>query len=236
MALRRREVVLRIDRDCIEVQGVIRGRRRGERTSVGPGSDLFESLGMVLRTSRLLGPGRTCHLDVAVESARTVYRDVLDPEGKVLQLSERGLQVDLPNEFVDRLIPVLAGRRTHGPTVLIAGPVLRALGVLDLRVERGSSGRGLIIDRSCEAVTVLIIDEGKILWARGGPADDPMRAVELLVARAAHRMTHRARAAWWHLEDIASPDDDRRLRRESLAFEAACDGLVGHLPRILVAS
>jgi len=236
MSLRRRRVTLRLDRDCVEVVGSVLGQPREERTVVADDADPFEILERVLRTSPLLRPGRACHLDVIVESERTLYRTVVREEGEPPPYAGRGMDVDLPDGLIDVLVPVLARRRVHGPTALIAGPIERTLRTMEARIDRGTMGRGLIIDRSSAAVTALIVDRARIPWARGGPAEEPIRAVELLVARAANIGAGNATLDWWHLEDVAAADDERARRREARGFEAACHALVGHLPRIPVAS
>lgn len=234
--LKRREVSLRLDRDCVEVTGTSLGRPLHERTSISDGSDAFETVENVLRASRLLRPGRACKLDVVVESPRTVYRTVEGAVGPTRSESERHIEVELPDGLIDVLVPILARRRVHGPTRVIPGPVARAIRTMRSRIDGGAVGCGLIIDRSSAAVTILIVEPAEIPWARGGPADDPTRAVELLVDRAASLIAGRSRLDWWHLEDVASPADERTRRREAHEFEATCDALVGHLPRIPVAS
>lgn len=230
-----RVVSLRLDRDCVEVTGTSFGRPRQERTSIPDGADPFEAVETVLRTSRLLRPGRACKLNVVVESARTVYRTVGDPVTTSWSEDSRHIEVDLPDGLVDVLIPILARRRVHGSTSVIPGPVARALRTMRSRLEEGTPGRGLIIDRSSAAVTVLIVGPAEIPWARGGPADDPVLAVELLVERAAGPITAGPRLDWWHLEDSARSGDGPDREREAKGFEATCHALVGHLPRIPVA-
>lgn len=235
MSLRRREVTMRIDRDAVEVFGSFLGRSRKECTPVPVGADVFEVAETVLGTSSLLRPGRECQLDIVVESERTVYRTVDGAEGEAQPMPGRRIEVDLPDGLVDVLVPVLSRRRVHGPTSLIAGPIERTLRTMEARIDHGKVGRGLIIDRSSAAVTVVLVDEARIPWARGGPAQDPLRAVELLVGRAAALASCRSRLDWWHLEDVAVLSDERARHREARGFEAACDALVGHLPRIPVA-
>lgn len=232
---KRRVVSLRLDRDRVEVTGTSLGRPRQERTSIPDGSDPYEAVETVLRTSRLLRPGRACKLDVVVESARTVYRTVGEAVGTSWSEDSRHIEVVLPDGLVDVLIPILARRRVHGSTGVIPGPVVRALRTMRSRLEAGTPGRGLIIDRSSAAVTVLIAGPAEIPWARGGPADDPVLSVELLVERAAGPISAGPRLDWWHLEDVARAGDGPDREREAKGFEAACHALVGHLPRIPVA-
>jgi len=236
MSMRRREVTLRIDLDKVEVTGWTFGRHRQELTPVPEGGDPFEVVETVLATSPLLRPGRACDLSILVESERTVYRTIDGAEGEAQPMPGRRIEVELPDGLIDVLVPVLARRRVHGPTSLIAGPIERALRTMEARVDDRAIGRGLIIDRSSAAVTVLLVDQAQIPWARGGPARDAVQALELLVGRAAGLASGRSRLDWWHLEDVATPADERTRRREKRGFEAACHALVGHLPRIPVAS
>lgn len=233
--LKRRTVTVRLDHDCVEVTGTVFGASRHERIAIPDGSDPYETLETVLQTSRLLRPGRACRLDVEIESPRIVYRTPETPDGTLGAAGGPGIEVEFPDGLLDVLVPILARRRVHGTAGVRPGPGARAIRLMRAHNEQGVTGRGLIIDRSSAAVTVLIVDPGAIPWARGGPADHPIRAVELLVDRAASMIAGRSRIDWWHLEDVASPDDLRAKRRDASGFEAACHALVGNVPRIAVA-
>lgn len=233
-SLKRRNVDVRLDRDCVEVAGTVLGAARHERITIPDGSDPYEALETVLQTSRLLRPGRACRLEISIESPRIVYRTPEAPDGTIGAAGGPGIEVEFPDGLLDVLVPILGRRRVHGTAGVMPGPGARAIRMMRARLEHGVTGRGLIIDRSSAAVTVLIVDPGAIPWARGGPADDPIRAVELLVDRAASIIAGRSRIDWWHLEDVASPDDARTRRRDASGFEAACHALVGNVPRIPV--
>ena len=233
-SLKRRTVNVRLDRDCVEVSGIVLGASRHERTAIPDGSDPYEALETVLQKSRLLRAGRACRLDIDVESARMVYRTSEPPDGGLGAGGGPGIDVEFPDGLLDVLVPILGRRRVHGTVGVRPGPAARAIRMMRARIEQGATGRGLIIDRSSAAITVLVLDPADIPWARGGPADDPILAVELLVDRAAGMIAGRSRIDWWHLADVASPEDVLTRRRDASGFEAACHALVGHLPRIPV--
>lgn len=234
ISLKRRSVTVRLDRDCVEVSGTVLGASRHVRTEIPNGSDPYEALETVLQTSRLLRPGRACRLDIDIESARIVYRSPEWHDGALGVTGGPGVEVEFPDGLLDVLVPILGRRRVHGTAGVRPGPAARAIRTMRARIEQGATGRGLIIDRSSAAITVLIVDPADIPWARGGPADDPIRAVELLVDRAAGIIAGRSGIDWWHLADVASPQDVVSRRRDASGFEAACHALVGHLPRIPV--
>jgi len=54
----------------------------------------------------------------------------------------------------------------------------------------------------------------------------------VLLRRAAEVVNGAYGLHFWHLEDVASPADERRRRREAREFEARCNALIGHLPRM----
>lgn len=225
-----RKVTVRIDRDAVEVTGV---RLRGpvaERYSVASGADPYDVLETALATSRLLRPGRACEIGVHLESAATLYRTV---QGEGECRSDDGtFQIVLPDAVGDVLEPVLARRRVHGRAWFAAGPAARAVETMRARNRTGGIGRGFIIDRSSAAVTVLLIDGATVRWARGAPADDPTEAAAHLLRRAGEVVNGAYGLHFWHLEDVASPDDVRQGRRQARELEARCHALVGHLPRM----
>ncbi len=225
-----RKVIIRVDRDAVEVSG---HRFRGpatERYDVESGTDPFEALEAALASSRLLRPGRACDIGVHLESAATIYRTV---QGEGEHRSEDGaLQVVLPEAVRDVLEPVMARRRVHGRAWFSAGPLARAVETMRARNRAGGIGRGFIIDRSSAALTVLLIDGATVRWARGAPADEPCEAAAHLLRRAGEVVNGAYGLHFWHLEDVAAPSDDRRRRREARELEARCHSLIGHLPRM----
>jgi hypothetical protein len=54
----------------------------------------------------------------------------------------------------------------------------------------------------------------------------------VLLRRAGEVVDGRYGLHWWHLEDVASPEDERMRRREARGLEARCHALIGHLPRM----
>lgn len=225
-----RKVTIRLDRDAVEILGQRLRSPATERYSVEQGSDPFTVLEAALGSSRLLRPGRACEIGVHIESASTLYRTV---QGEREHRSEDGtLQVVLPEVVRDVLEPVLARRRVHGRAWFAAGPAARAAETMRARNRSGGIGRGFIIDRSAAAVTVLLIDGATVRWARGAPADEPTEAAAHLLRRAGEVVNGAYGLHFWHLEDVASPDDDRRRRREARELEARCHALIGHLPRM----
>lgn len=225
-----RKVIIRIDRDAVEVRGE---RLRGpvsERYGVEQDADSYEVLERALRSSRLLRPGRACEIGVHLESATTLYRTV---QGEGEHRSEDGtFEVVLPEVVREVLEPVLARRRVHGRAWFAAGPAARAAETLRARNRAGGIGRGFIIDRSSAAVTVMLIDGATVRWARGAPADEPTEAAAHLLRRASEVVNGAYGLHFWHLEDVAWPDDERRRRREARELEARCHALIGHLPRM----
>jgi hypothetical protein len=226
----KRKVIIRVDRDAVEVHGR-RGRRPlTERFDVGDGADRYETLEDALRTARLLRPGRACEIGVQLESARTLYRTV---QGEGEHRAEDGaFTVTLPEVVSEVLEPVLARRRVHGRAWFASGPASRAYGTLRQRARVGPIGRGFIVDRSSEAVTVMLVDGATIRWARGAPGDEPTEAAAFLLRRAGEVVNGAYGLHFWHLEDVASPNDEQRRRREANEFEARCHALIGHLPRM----
>lgn len=225
-----RKVIIRVDRDAVEVRGE---RLRGpltERYSVDRGGDPYAVLESALASSRLLRPGRACEIGIHLESASTRYRTV---QGEAEHRSEdAGFHVVLPEVVREVLEPVLARRRVHGRAWFAAGPAVRAVETMRARNLAGGIGRGFIIDRSSAAVTVLLVDGATVRWARGAPADDPTDAAAHLLRRAGEVVNGAYGLHFWHLEDVASPDDERRRRREARELEARCHALIGHLPRM----
>lgn len=225
-----RKVIIRVDSDAVEVSG---SRLRGpfvERYGVDAGSEPFGVVEDALASSRLLRPGRPCEIGVHLESAATLYRTV---QGDGEHRSADGaFRVVLPEVVSEVLEQVLARRRVHGRAWFSAGPASRAVETLRRRARSGRIGRGFIIDRSSAAVTVMLVDGPTVRWARGAPADEPSEAAAQLLRRAGEVVNGAYGLHFWHLEDVASPDDDRRRRRESRELEARCHALVGHLPRM----
>jgi hypothetical protein len=226
----RRKVLIRIDRDAVEVSGRRLRQAVTERYSVAPEADRFEVVQEALRTSRLLRPGRACEIGVHLESARTLYRTV---QGEDEHRSEDGsFSVVLPEVVREVLEPVLARRRVHGRAWFAAAPASRAYETLRRRARTGPIGRGFIVDRSTEAITVLLVDGATIRWARGAPGHEPTEAAAFLLRRAGEVVNGAYGLHFWHLEDVASPDDVRQRRRAANEFEARCHALIGHLPRM----
>lgn len=223
-----RSVAVRVDVDAIEVSGRRLGRPTCERWDVSAGAEPFGVLENAVSASRLLRPGRPCALGVHVESSRTRY---LTGEAGADDGPGAGLDVVLADGTRDVLAAILRRRRVHGRAWFGAAPAIRALDLLKARARAGPIARGLIVDRSTAAVTVLLVDGGSIRWARGAPADDAPEVAGILLRRAGEVVNGAYGLHWWHLEDVAAPDDERRRRREQREFEARCHALIGYLPR-----
>lgn len=230
MARLRRKVLVRLDTDAVEVRGE---RVRGPRTEHYPvpdGSDRFEVLERVIATSPLLRPGRACEVGIQLESAQTRYLTV---QGEGSSRSEDGrFTIVLPEVTREVLEPILARRRVHGTAWFAAGPAARAAATISERAKVGGVGRGIIVDRSSSAVTVLLIDGGTVRWARGAPAHEATEAAAHLLRRVVQVVDGAYGLHFWHLEDVAAPADHRRRNREAREFEARCHALIGHLPRM----
>jgi len=230
MARVTRKVLIRLDRDAVEVSGLRRRTPVQERYDVEHGGDPYAVLESALATSRLLRPGRPCEVGIHFESPHTLYHppsgDGDDPS------ANDAVTVIMPEVVREVLEPILARRRVHGGAWFAAGPAHRAYSTLKDRLSAGVMGRGFIVDRSSAAVTVLLVEDAVIRWARGVPGDDPVEAASVLLRRAAEVVNGAYGLHWWHLEDVASPSCERRRRREAREFEARCDALIGHLPRM----
>ena len=230
MRARSRRVHVRIDEDVIEVSGHHHGRGAQELHRVVDGEDRFDVLDRTIRSSRLLRPGRACDLGVLVESSQILYPVTDDECG-----SENGrVTAVLPAMVGEVLEPIVARRRVHGAAWFAAGPVLRAVDTLERRSGAHPGGRGIIVDRSSAAVTVLLVDATRIRWARGAPPGEPADVAAVLLRRLGEVIGGRYGINWWHLEDVARPSDERRGRREYRGLEARCHSLIGYLPRIVV--
>lgn len=234
MTTLRRKVLIRVDGDVVEVVGVRFGRPLTERWDVAEGEEVFGVLDRAVASSRLLRPGRACEIGIRLESARTRYRTVQGEDDA--RSDDGGFEVLLPEVVGDVLEPILARRRVHGQAWFAAGPASRAFESLRERAQQGAIGRGLIVDRSSVAITVLLIDGATIRWARGAAATDAPEVAAMLLRRAADVVDGAYGLHWWHLTDVASPEDERRRRRDAREFEARCHALVGHLPRLLSGS
>lgn len=225
-----RRVRVRIDRDVIEVTGRRLGREAREVHPVVEPDDPYTVLETVLARSALLRPGRACDLGLLVESPRTIYRT---PEGEGDERADTNriepVLADLTRDVLDRIV---ARRRVHGTAWCSSGPPRRVYEMLRENVERGPLGRGVVVDRSSAAVTVLLLEGVDIRWARGAPGDDPAETAALLLRRAARTPVARAGMSWWHLEDVARPGDERERARIASEVEASCHALIGNLPRI----
>lgn len=228
MAGLKRSVSVRVDVDAIEVTGERLGRPAGERWDVPADALPFGVLETAIGSSRLLRPGRPCTVGVHVESPRTRY---LTGAGGAEHVAGAGLDVVLADGTRDVLAAILGRRRVHGRAWFGAGPAIRALSVLSARSRQGPIGRGLIVDRSSAAVTVLLVDGTTVRWARGAPAEDAPDVATILLRRAGEIVNGSYGLHWWHLEDVAAPTDERRRRREQREFEARCHSLIGFLPR-----
>lgn len=228
-----RQAFIRIDADAVEVRGRRSTRVRSERHPVLEGEDPLDVLEDVLQTSPLLGPGRRCELGILLESPRILYR-THDGAGDDPGAGPE-MQAVMPELMLEALEPILARRRMHGDAWFMPGPVERAFRTIRRQVDADSGGRGLIVDRSSAAVTVLLVDGGLVRWARGAPAEDPTETAAILIRRAIGPVDPQFGLDWWHLEDVASPGDERDRLLGAQAFEASCDTLVGHLPRVSVA-
>lgn len=229
MSIRARSVDIRIDRDAVEVVGRRRGAPAHERWDVPADAEPYGVLEAALASSPLLRPGRRCEVGVHVESPFTRYLTGEDVDGSTTDGPR--LDVLLADGTRDVLAAVLGRRRVHGRAWFGAGPAVRAVDMLRVRAAAGPIGRGLVVDRSSAAVTVLLVDGPTIRWARGAAADDPPEVASLLLRRAGEVVNGAYGLHWWHLEDVAAPPDDRRRRREQREFEARCHALVGFLPR-----
>jgi hypothetical protein len=228
MSPARRRVRIRVDSDLVEVDGRRRGRQAKEFSSVAEGEDRFEILDRVIRTSPLLRPGRACEFGVVIESPDIHYPvENGGPHG-----DDGKVRVVLPEIVGEVLEPIVARRRVHGDAWFAAGPALRAVDTVERRAQAGPIGRGIIVDRSSAALTVLLIDSARIRWARGAPAGDPSETAAILLRRLGEVIGGRYGIHWWHLEDVARPADERKQRREARGLEARCHGLIGYLPRI----
>lgn len=224
----KRTVSVRVDVDAVEVSGQRLGRPVSERWDVPMGGESYGVLENAVGSSGLLRPGRPCALGVHVESPRTRYRTA--DEGAAGPAGG-GLDVVLADGTRDVLAAILGRRRVHGRAWFGAGPAIRALDVLEARAQAGPIGRGLIVDRSSAAVTVLLVDGATVRWARGAPADDAPEVAAILLRRASEVVNGAYGLHWWHLEDVAAPADERRGRRDQREFEARCHAMIGYLPR-----
>lgn len=226
-----RKVLLRVDRDVVEVLGTRRGRPHRERWDVPSGAEPFGVLERAIGASRMLAPGRPCEIGVLLESERTRYRTVPSPDQGS---GEDGrMEVTLPDIVGEVLDPIMARRRVHGTCWFAAGPAVRAIETLTERARRGSIGRGLIVDRSSVAVTVFLVDGPLVRWVRGAAASDAPDVAAALLRRAAEVVDDTHGLHWWSLTDVAAGTDERRRHREASEFEARCHALVGHLPRVV---
>lgn len=230
----RRKVLLRVDRDVVEVLGTRRGRPHRERWDVPSGAEPFGVLERAIGASRMLAPGRPCEIGVLLESERTRYRTVPAPDQGSGEYGR--LEVILPDIVREVLDPIMARRRVHGTCWFAAGPAVRAIETVTERARRGNIGRGLIVDRSSVAVTVFLVDGPLVGWARGAAAADAPDVAATLLRRAAEVVDDDDLGLhWWSLTDVAAVADERRRRREASEFEARCHALVGHLPRVVAA-
>lgn len=229
MIMTPRKVLIRVDRDAVEVSGTRLGRPSVERWDVADGAEPYGVVEHALSSSRLLRPGRPCEIGIHVESSRTRYvtSESMDAD------ADDVFEVVLPEVVREVLEPILARRRVHGAAWFASGPAWRAFASLKERLALGGIGRGLIVDRSSAAVTVLLVDDASVRWARGAAADEAPEVAALLLRRAAEVVAGASGLHWWHLTDVASPVDERQRRREAREFEARCHALVGHLPRPL---
>jgi len=226
----RRRVRIRIDADVVELDGRQRGRTIRELHRIPEDSDHLDVLERTIRSSRLLQPGRRCELGVLVESPHILYPVTEDGPG----VEDGRVAVVLPEMVIAALEPIVARRRAHGPAWFASGPALRAVETIERRASVGPIGRGIIVDRSSAAVTVLLVDSASIRWARGAPAGDPADVAAVLLRRLGEVIGGRYGIHWWHLEDVASPLDERQRRREHRGLEARCHALIGYLPRMTV--
>lgn len=225
-----RRVRVRIDRDVVEVSGRRLGRDVRELHPIVEPDDPYTVLERVLARSPLLRPGRACELGLIIESPRTIYRT---PDGEGEERADVStIEPVLPDLTRDVLDRIVARRRVHGVAWCSSGPPRRVYELLREHVHRGPLGRGVVVDRSSAAVTVLLLEGIDIRWARGAPGDDPVETAELLLRRAARTPVALAGMSWWHLEDVARPGDDRVRARIASEVEAACHALIGNLPRI----
>jgi hypothetical protein len=232
MSALRRSVTIRLDRDVVEVSGRRLGSDVIESHPVTSADDVFDVLERTLSRSRLLRAGRACEVGVLLESPRTLYRTV---QGEGEDESRDGrFEVVMPEVVSEILEPIIARRRVHGKAWFAAGPAIRAVDTMRRRAAVGPIGRGIIVDRSSAAVTVLLIDSTTIRWARGAPADDPTEVAAVLLRRVGEVVGGRYGLHWWHLEDVASPPDERDRRREARELEARCHAMIGYLPRTTV--
>ncbi len=232
MRAQQRRVTIRIDSDCVEVRGSRFGRAAHELRPVEEGGDAYAVLEDVLRTSPLLRAGRSCEVGVLLESPRTLYRTELGDGASPAQ--DGGFVVVLPEVVRDVIDPILARRRVHGGGWFAAAPAIRAVEMMGRRAAAGELGRGIIVDRSSAAVTVLLVDGATIRWARGAPADDPATVAAVLLRRVGEAIDGRFGVHWWHLEDVAHPGDARARRRLAREVEARCHAVIGSIPRMAV--
>lgn len=226
-----RTVVVRVDLDAVEVSGQRFGRPARERWDVRPGEEPYGVLEAAVGSSRLLRAGRPCTLGVHVESPRTRYTIAAEGAPSAEGAAGAGFDVVLADGTRDVLAAILGRRHVHGRAWFGAGPAIRALEILRARARAGPIGRGLIVDRSSAAVTVFLVDGVTVRWARGAPADDAPEVAAILLRRAGEVVNGAYGLHWWHLEDVATPADEQRRRREEREFEARCHALIGYLPR-----
>lgn len=235
MGLGERAVRIRVDGDAVHVLGERFGHERMERWTVGEGEDPLGVLERVLGSSRLLRPGRACEVGLEIESTRTLYRVVEGESGGAGEGTgvPHGVRPVLPRVIREALEPILARRRVHGPAWFSAGPALRAIERLQAPALSGGAGRGLLIDRSSTAVTVLVVEGTAISWGRGAPALEAPAVAAHLLRRAAAAVRGGGGVQWWHLIDVCRPVDEQRRRREAREFADRCEELLGDVPRLM---
>ncbi len=207
--------LIRVDRGVIEVDVRRSLRSRNERREVGTGVAPDAALAQVFATSKLLRAGRAARTRVIIETSQVVY--VAKPRG----IGAHSGAAVLSDELGEGLVRAIACRRIRGPATLELGPLARVDEVRTSFGDLRAGGVGVVIDRSNAAVTVLVIGESGVLWARSVPSEDACLAVRLLINRAFGMLHITQRARWWRLHDVASHADPRAMLRDASEFAAA---------------
>jgi hypothetical protein len=233
MSSARSSATVRLDLGVVDVAVRRSLRTRTERIALEPGTAPQAALASVLATSALLRPGSSLTLRVILETSRVVYVPARDSAPRVAAgLRETaGCGVELTAELREGLARALGRRWVNGPATLELGPLVRA-DVARAARPLSTDGRGVVVDRSDAAVTVLVIGASGLVWARSVPAADPGLAVRLLIDRARGLLGPGGRLSWWGLSDVASQGDAAAQRRHAREFEAAAAAELDGVPSL----
>ena len=206
-------VTVRVDAGIVEVTARRLRRSVSDRTVVDPRLEPGSALRQALETSPVLGSGRRTRLRVHLETERVVFR----PDTNLGD--ERCVRPNLPADLLDGLEIALRRRRCRGPATLELGPLARAEATRPNWSGSPSEAVRLIVDRSNAAVSVMVLAETGLIWARAVPATDLDSAVPLLIARGRAFLSDRSRLIGWGLQDVAlcPTPDETACNRKSFA-------------------